>query len=139
MPGDMSARATTFSTVVRDGPWMCSAEMHASMRRWRCRAREARSGTLAAELLEASRGRGTFIIAQKLYTRWSLSRKMAHRHLIRANHETARASGPLADHSPAAALSDCLLPHPVRICLQNQPGRDGTPGAALHGHPVAHA
>src|ERR1700737_4278995 len=118
---------------------MCSAEMQASIRRWRCRARDARSGTLAAELLEASRGRGTSITGQKLYTQWSLSRKIAHRHLIRANHETVRASRPLADHSPAAALSDCLLPDPVRVCLQDQPGRDRTPGAALYGHPVAHA
>src|SRR3982074_1483267 len=118
---------------------MCSAEMQASIRRWCCRAREARSGTPAVELLEASRGRGTSITGQKLYTRWSLSRKIAHRHLIRANHETARASGPLADHSPAAALSDGLLPDPVRVRLQDQPGRDSAPGAALHGHPVAHA
>src|SRR5882757_3798920 len=127
MPGDMSASATTFSTVVRDGPWMCNAEMQASIRRCRCRAREARSGTLAAELLEAL-WRGTSITGQKLYTRWSLSRKIARIHLICANHETARASGPLADHSPAPALSDCLLPHPVRVCLQDPPGRDGTPG-----------
>src|SRR5947207_14204687 len=53
MPGDMSARATTFSTVVRDGPWMCSAEMQASISRCRCRAREARSGAGLAPLLDS--------------------------------------------------------------------------------------
>jgi hypothetical protein len=37
MPGDIFAIATTFSTVVRDGPWICNAEMHASIKRWRCR------------------------------------------------------------------------------------------------------
>ena len=35
IPGDMPAMATTFSTVVREGPWICRAEMHASMRRFR--------------------------------------------------------------------------------------------------------
>jgi len=37
MPGDILAMATTFSTVVRDGPNVCKAEMHASIRRWRWR------------------------------------------------------------------------------------------------------
>ncbi len=41
MPGDIFAMATTFSTVVRDGPWMCSAEMHASISRMRWRPRAA--------------------------------------------------------------------------------------------------
>ena len=29
--------ATTFSTVVRDGPYVCRAEMQASISRWRWR------------------------------------------------------------------------------------------------------
>ncbi|HLN50394.1 MAG TPA: hypothetical protein VK251_12910 [Steroidobacteraceae bacterium] len=51
MPGDIFAIATTFSTVVLDGPYMCSAEMQASISRWRCRLRElrARAGLGAAE------------------------------------------------------------------------------------------
>jgi len=43
----MSAISTTFSTVVRDGPWMCMAEMQASMSRRRWRTRAARSGARA--------------------------------------------------------------------------------------------
>jgi hypothetical protein len=38
--------------VVRDGPWMCSAEMHASISRWRCRNGAVRArGEPAAFLL----------------------------------------------------------------------------------------
>jgi hypothetical protein len=37
MPGDILAMATTFSTVVREGPNVCKAEMHASISRWRWR------------------------------------------------------------------------------------------------------
>ena len=43
MPGDIFAMATTCSTVVRDGPYMCSAEMQASIKRCRCRLRPARA------------------------------------------------------------------------------------------------
>src|ERR1700753_2791024 len=53
MPGDMSASLTTFPTVVRDGPWMCSAEMHASISRCRCRTRDARSGATATAVLDS--------------------------------------------------------------------------------------
>src|SRR5215831_13631082 len=104
MPGDMSAWATTFSTVVREGPWMCNAEMQASMRRCRWRARDARSGAGAsAALADLS---PAFLLAtllafflamlsftsrpepgrarhhgRKLYTAPSLYRKIPHRHL----------------------------------------------------------
>src|ERR1700710_2854973 len=100
MPGDISASATTFSTVVRDGPWMCSAEMQASIRRCRWRAREARSVTFCAVrlivllafflamlllTLRAVAGRARHR-GQKLYTGSSLSRKIAGRHPSGGNH-----------------------------------------------------
>src|SRR5579859_2253937 len=112
MPGDRSASATTFSTVVRDGPWMCSAEMQASIRRCRCRAREARSGATlpsagggcfiaALELLVVFFWRDTWVTGQKPYMEYSLQRKMAQLQPSGAHNENAGASGPLAHH-PAA-------------------------------------
>src|SRR4051812_45017800 len=160
MPGDMSARATTFSTVVRDGPWMCSAEMQASISRCRCRAREARSGaglapllvSLAVALPAAFAGAPgappraaalaespppfplATLLGFFLFTAPSLSRKIPHRHLSGGNHEIAGAAGPLAHHPPATAVPHGLLPDSVRVRLQDQPGRDGTPGTALYRH-----
>src|SRR5689334_16388546 len=145
MPGDMSACATTFSTVVREGPWMCSAEMQASISRCRWRARDARSGagtafTLLAFFLamlsftsrpEPGRARHH---GRKLYTAPSLYRKIPHRHLSGGNHEIHRAAGPLAHHPAAPAVPHRLLPHPVRLRLQDQPGRDGTAGTAVYRH-----
>jgi hypothetical protein len=65
MPGDILAMATTFSTVVRDGPNVCKAEMHASISRWRwrlgaLRARETLSAGAGAAFFfrELKRGRG---------------------------------------------------------------------------------
>src|SRR6186713_2654532 len=169
MPGDMSASATTFSTVVREGPWMCSAEMQASIRRCRWRAREARSGTAVALLEPWAPGpsgralataatlaltRGALLAflrflamftsrpqssrarchGQKLNTAPILSRKIVRRHPSGGNHENARTAGPLAHHSPAAAVPHGLLSDSLRVRFQDQPGRDGTPGTALHGH-----
>src|SRR5262249_41051694 len=110
----------------------------ASIRRCRCRTREARSGATALELLEPSVWRATSITAQKSYTARSVSRKIARRYLSKANHENAAASGSLAHHPSAAPVPDRLLSHPVCVCSQDQPGRDGTTGAAVHGHPHAH-
>src|SRR5215470_771164 len=105
MPGDMSASATTFSTVVRDGPWMCSAEMQASISRCRWRARDARSGATATG--------GAFplttLLGFFLFTPASLYRKIPHRHLSGGNHEIAGAAGPLAHHSSAAAVPHGLF------------------------------
>ena len=56
MPGDIFAIATTFSTVVRDGPYMCNADMQASIRRCRCR-------------LWAERARGAFAGASGFFLR----------------------------------------------------------------------
>jgi hypothetical protein len=49
MPGDIFAKAVTFSTVVRDGPYICKADIQASIKRCRCRlwalrARRMRTG-----------------------------------------------------------------------------------------------
>ncbi len=75
----MSASATTFSTVVREGPWMCSAEMQASISRWRwrcgCAATPARR-----QLTIRSHGTrlGTWQRrGKRLYTAASLSRTIA--------------------------------------------------------------
>ena len=60
MPGDMSAIATTFSIVVLDGPYWCSAEMQASISLCRWRMRSAyrmmfgQAGTLAERIEEVS-------------------------------------------------------------------------------------
>ena len=48
MPGDILAMAVTRSTVVCDGPCTYSAEMQASIKRCRCRSRDARGGALGA-------------------------------------------------------------------------------------------
>jgi len=55
--------ATTFSTVVRDGPYVCKAEMQASISRWRwrlgaLRARAALGACPGFFLRELKRGRG---------------------------------------------------------------------------------
>jgi hypothetical protein len=103
---------------------MCSAEMHASIRRCRCRARDARSGATVVELLAAF-WRGTWITGQKLYMRCSLSRRIARRHPANANHEIARASRPLAHHSPAPAVPDGVLSDSVRVYALEGIIRDG--------------
>src|SRR5262252_8831595 len=54
MPGESPAIATTRLTVVRDGPWMCNAEMVASIRRCRARTLPGResAGSAAAPVTE---------------------------------------------------------------------------------------
>src|SRR5438034_9815352 len=150
MPGDRSASATTFSTVVREGPWMWSAEMQASIRRWRWRWRmreppplavcsanavEARwlDTLLTAPLAAPAAGRSIDVPER------SLSRTIPRWHIRSAHHETDRASGPLAHHSAAADLPARILSHSVRLRVQNQLRRDRGARAALYRRHLLHA
>src|SRR6266404_2364672 len=96
---------------------MCSAEIQASMRRWRWRWRMRDPPPLAAVPV-------TVVEARSLDT-WLTAPKTS-------------ATGPLADHSATARFPVRILPHSVRLRLQNQLRRGRAARATLHGHHLLH-
>src|SRR5882757_4432251 len=123
MPGDMSASATTFSTVVREGPWMCSAEMHASISRCRCRTRDARSGATATVVLD---------LGSRPVTTLTVYRAQSPESTIKRDYEIKRTLRPLAHHPAAAVVPAGVLSHPVRVRPQDQLRGSRGARAALH-------
>src|ERR1700748_3858845 len=126
----MSASATTFSTVVREGPWMCSAEMHASISRCRCRTRDARSGTTATVCLD---------LDSRPVTTLPVYRAQSSESTTKRDYETKRGLRPLAHHPAAAVVPAGFLSDPFRVRAQNQLRGSASARAALHRHPDPYA
>src|SRR5580692_4839192 len=122
MPGDMSAIVTTFSIVVLDGPWICSAEMQASISFCRWRVRSAFSGTGAARALRVIK-LGIPVLPPSSITRGQTTDERHGRapdpRYRRTPHGKA-ARKALAHHTAAAPVPAGVFPDPIYVRAQDQ-------------------